>query len=115
MKVLVKLCKLSKEFEEVSDDNIYVINTNYSDKTELDYQSIFNEQINNFQRSCDIPKRNFGDLVEYIEKINNIGLYINDLNEIEVGAENYELIDVSKDTLKNEVWLLAIGYGKIRN
>lgn len=89
---------------ELIDDSVYAINTNYSEMTELNYDEILNQHMDKAKRVCDIHRRDFGDIADYVAKLNANGFYINDINCIHVGAGDYMLLDISKDARQNQVW-----------
>lgn len=98
---------LSMGVAELIKPNIYTINTSYKSFVPIeDYEKIFNEHMNNVQHAYDIHSRNFSDIGEYINTVNNSHLYITDMSPIEISIGNYEMIALH--LLKNKTNALWI-------
>ena len=90
---------------ELIDENIYAINTSYLQMLNKNDSNFISHKIKEANKACDIHKRDFSDVQDYVNRVNGLGLYIQGIEDVEVGAGKYELVQVSNLETENKVWI----------
>ncbi len=97
--------KASMGVAELIDENIYAINTSYLQMLNKNASNFISHKIKEANKACDIHKRDFSDVQDYVNRVNELGIYIQGIEDVEVGAGKYELVQVSNLETENKVWI----------
>lgn len=101
---------------ELIAPNAYSFCTFYIPNVEEDGTKLLDEALDKYSSGYDIHQRNFYDIENYIETLNNYQLYLEDIDEIiiPVGEEKFELLSVGKkESTENTLWTSNYGSREI--
>lgn len=90
---------------ELINPNAYAFHINYIGNTKIDGNAVLQEKFDEYLYGYDLHRREFYEVEEYIEQLNNNNLYITDISSVDTEIGPYQLVQLEylKDT-HNTVW-----------
>lgn len=90
---------------ELINPNAYAFHINYIGNTKIDGNAVLQEKFDEYLYGYDLHRREFYEVEEYIERLNNNNLYITDISSVDTEIGPYQLVQLEylKDT-HNTVW-----------
>ena len=101
---------------ELIAPDAYSFCTFYIPNVEEDGTKLLDEALDKYSSGYDIHQRNFYDIENYVETLNNYQLYLKDIEEviIPVGEEKFELLSLEKaESTENTLWTSNYGSREI--
>jgi hypothetical protein len=93
---------------ELIDDEAYTVNVSYNYQVDgLAYNKVYNDKIKNAENIYGVRECALSDVEEYIEILNEYGLYVNSFTPIDVSVGEYYLVDLDAPdnyVVVNTVW-----------
>lgn len=97
---------------ELIEPDAYSFSAFYMPNVEEDGTELLEEALDTYSSGYDIHQRNFNDIEQYIETLNNYQLYLDDITEvtIPVGEEKFELLSLENaEGSENILWTSNYG------